>query len=1141
MMEFKDIKTEDDLKQLVIRDWGYESTGDRNTGIVLDQEIQDKILDQKVIAQYKNFQIWYFKLDEAQRTSHQKIDGFLRITEREIIGKVDKLNRNTKLFVFSSQNGDYWHFVNALPTVQINLRRFSIEPDNRNKLRTTCEQLNKIKIDKNDNLQDIIEKHKKAFDVEEVTTKFFRQFANHFSELMALISNIKKGVDQKEISDTSQVILNRLIFLKFIEKKGWLNGDVDYLYNKFQNYYDDKSLYWNEIIRPLFDLLSTPHKNPDKKLGNIPFLNGGLFGHEPKDLWTLTIPNDYFESIFENIFNRFNFTIEESSPSSVEVAVDPEMLGRIFEALILTLEKSSDIEKDLRRATGSYYTPRIVVFHMCRSAIAKSLSQKTDLSELKIKQLIDVVIDDIPDEKQVKDCSFSKVEAKALRDSVEKISICDPAVGSGAFLLISLQILVGLQRYLSLFITGSSKNDYNLKEEVISHNLIGIDILKQSVHICELRLWLSLAVDYEDKDIEKLPTLPNLTYKIFRGDSIVDYLQGYSFDYLEALRTEVIKPDPRTIQDLNSLKQLKDKYFGENNEEEKNKAWEKIERKKLEIIINILETESQETDKTQESLPCFKTSRQVKLSLEKEFKKDRKELLNRLKLILKNKKFLDTSDRLNFVWKIDLVEYFTDHGNEGFDIVIGNPPYGLKNESMVMGKERYGLGNKDSFGVFIAMAIKDLLKQDGILSFITSDTWQTIKTHKPLRRFVLDNAKIHELLMMPAWVFGATVNTSVLILSKNTGKKEFGNKISGGEERDKNKLLVCDFTRAEKKTSELDEYLYSLDKPKFYSNDKVAFYEYEQGLIETNSNIPFFIGSPKLFQLMNDTTCQKIEKEIGKKEKKEIQVRQIKTNGNIVELVRFGDISVSYGGIKAYEGIYDNYIRTSEGGRYLKIEYSLVKETLTENEQLTGIEDDEQKKYISMMKFGEHIIDDVLLNYNDFTSFYLPWNKSLIKKLEGMNSLRNRNKYFGEGLFFSVAGAYAPCFRYAKYQLFDINSHLVNFFDNFDPFFVLGILSSKLNKFLLKTFINHSAGTNTDDVDEILFILKFNNNEIQKLVDQIINKQKQNPRYDYMSNEQKEIDKLVYEMYGLNKDDIQEVECWYARRYPKLARFCDII
>lgn len=222
-----------------------------------------------------------------------------------------------------------------------------------------------------------------------------------------------------------------------------------------------------------------------------------MFGKEPRDLFLIPIPNSFFQDLFENLLNRFNFTIEESSPSSVEVAVDPEMLGRIFEELVLRLEKAIDkpeaeFQRELRRETGSYYTPRVAVYFMAQEAIARRLADLTGIDQQKIKKLIDLSTDEYNDIEQVSKIELSKTECQSILGQAEKITICDPAVGSGAFLLGSLQILVGIKRFLMLKLEDKRAQDinfnYTLKEQSIKQNLIGVDILRQAVHICELRL-----------------------------------------------------------------------------------------------------------------------------------------------------------------------------------------------------------------------------------------------------------------------------------------------------------------------------------------------------------------------------------------------------------------------------------------------------------------------------------------------------------------------------------------------------------------------------------------------------------------------------------------------------------------------------
>jgi hypothetical protein len=192
-----------------------------------------------------------------------------------------------------------------------------------------------------------------------------------------------------------------------------------------------------------------------------------------------------------------------------------------------------------------------------------------------------------------------------------------------------------------------------------------------------------------------------------------------------------------------------------------------------------------------------------------------------------------------------------------------------------------------------------------------------------------------------------------------------------------------------------------------------------------------------------------------------------------------------------------------------------------------------------------------LPNYYVPTEYYIDWSQDALRRMrtltigerDGTNRdtiaavFRNTDFYFKKGITFSIVGLYSPTFRIGEGNIFDVRGSYI--FTLTEPLFSIGILASKLTKLFFKVFVIHTVGSEINSLKEIPFCIS-ENKTIQALVAQIISKQKQNSRYDYMSNEQKEIDKLVYEMYGLHKDDIREVETWYARRYPKLARFCDI-
>jgi hypothetical protein len=340
-----------------------------------------------------------------------------------------------------------------------------------------------------------------AFDVEAVTRRFFADYQAVFEQVEDAVRGVPKG-DRRLYT---QRLFNRLLFLYFIQRKGWLSfeGDKNYLRALFskatdagEDFLNDR-LYWT-----FFYGLNTAGENyaahKDARLkerrGEVPFLNGGLFDLEDEyDVRDkVKIPNDAFRAVF-NLFDRYNFTVSESTPLDIEVAVDPEMLGKVFEVLVTS-----------RHETGSYYTPRTVVAFMCREALKRYLAPL------------------VPDEAAlaafVDDSDPSKLpDPEPVLNALRRVKVCDPACGSGAYLLGMMKELLRLREALFAVRALDTATVYNRKLEIIQNNLYGVDNDLFAVNIAKLRLWLSLAVDFQGA---KPPQLPNLDFKIECGDSL---------------------------------------------------------------------------------------------------------------------------------------------------------------------------------------------------------------------------------------------------------------------------------------------------------------------------------------------------------------------------------------------------------------------------------------------------------------------------------------------------------------------------------------------------------------------------------------------------------------------------------------------
>ena len=310
------------------------------------------------------------------------------------------------------------------------------------------------------------------------------------------------------------------------------------------NFLNDR-LYW-AFFHGLGNAGGLPEESSEavERRGNVPFLNGGLFEMQDYDSRNAVhIPNDTFADILK-LFERYNFTVTESTALDIEVAVDPEMLGRVFEELVTG-----------RHDTGSYYTPRPVVSFMCRESLKICLQNKTDETPETLKAFVD------------------EGEAATIRDPekvlkiLQMLRICDPACGSGAYLLGMMSELLRLRDALFKSKKVDPRTTYQRKLDIIQQNLYGVDKDEFAVNIAMLRLWLSLAVDYEG-DIPE--PLPNLDYKVAVGDSLTGPapehigFEGYLIDQIQEHQAEflVTHTDPEKQKLRKVIADLKENLQG---------------------------------------------------------------------------------------------------------------------------------------------------------------------------------------------------------------------------------------------------------------------------------------------------------------------------------------------------------------------------------------------------------------------------------------------------------------------------------------------------------------------------------------------------------------------------------------------------
>ena len=298
-------------------------------------------------------------------------------------------------------------------------------------------------------------------------------------------------------------------------RKGWLafNGDPDYLNALWRDYHADprETNFYIARLSPLFfaglnnsQSFNLMLHNPalHSRIGDVPFLNGGLFEPTPldhqADNGVFAVPDDCIAPLLNDLFRRYNFTVMEATPLDTEVAVDPEMLGKLFEETV-----------NERHSHGAFYTPRPVVAFMCREAIKGYLSSQAiaGLSPDHIADLVD----------RANARNIAREQAIAIAQAVGEVKVLDPACGSGAFLLGMMQEIIALND--SLFRAGAAEEIlYRQKLNIISRNLHGVDQDPAAVGIAMLRLWLSLAVDYDGAGPPD--PLPNLELKLAAGDAV---------------------------------------------------------------------------------------------------------------------------------------------------------------------------------------------------------------------------------------------------------------------------------------------------------------------------------------------------------------------------------------------------------------------------------------------------------------------------------------------------------------------------------------------------------------------------------------------------------------------------------------------
>ena len=597
----------------------------------------------------------------------------------------------------------------------------------------------------------------KAFSVEALNKDFFREYKIVFDDL---VTEVGKKIKDKETARLfAQRLLNRLMFLYFIQKKEWMSyaGDTNYLRRIFdeavrkkQNFYPDRLYY--VFFYGLSNHAESKEIHNKSELreirGEVPYLNGGLFEPEKDGLdakGEVPISNERFAEILQ-LFERYNFTVDESTPFEIQVAVDPEMLGKVFEELVTG-----------RHESGSYYTPRTVVSFMCREAL------KHALEGIEAPDVIAKLVD-LNDGKLV-------TNPEKILERLRALKVCDPACGSGAYLLGMLQELLHVREALFASTAIAKDAQYKWKREIIENNIYGVDLDRFATQIAALRLWLSLAIESEEPK-----PLPNLKYKIGCGDSL-----------LAPLETD-LQPNLHRRALIEQFRARKKEYTDADNHLEKAVAEAEVERLRIEIAraLNHLPEPPSDARLLMSRNETGNWERKVKDALNRgdkwkaeQHQKNLNKLLSEIAEMeaLLGVEHYDTGTV--FDWSVEFAEVFEDGG---FDIVLANPPYVQLQINGGHLAKLYEVRNfqtfartGDLYSLFYERGF-ELLKKNGVLSYITSNKWMRAKYGEKTRKFFAERTR--PLLIIDfggAEIFSsATVDNNILMLQKASQKTSPG-------------------------------------------------------------------------------------------------------------------------------------------------------------------------------------------------------------------------------------------------------------------------------------------------------------------------------------------------------------------------------
>lgn len=862
-------------------------------------------------------------------------------------------------------------------------------------------------------LADVME----AFSVERLNKEFFNGYKAQYTKFLKLLS------DTKQNRDYVKKLLGRLVFLQFLQKKGWMGvpasrsdwkgGDKNYLSNLITRYEGNDRLLSDVLEVLFFNTLNEKRKGDiaDILLGDnikIPYLNGGLFDKDKIDALDIDFPYSYFKELMD-FFSMYNFTIDENDPEDSEIGIDPEMLGHIFENL---LEDNKD--------KGAFYTPKEIVQYMCRQSVIQYLKTHTE-SEFH------PAVESLISSKKVNDILQDKENALKIYGLLKSIKVCDPAIGSGAFPMGILNVLFHARQLLYGFTQDKHTFSHaEVKREIIQENIFGVDIEQGAVDIARLRFWLALVVD------EEIPQpLPNLDYKITCGNSILHRFSldspidnvfiEYNKNISENEKMSLSKYKEKVYQYTNTSDHKKKNEFKVIIEEVKNAFRSSLfnrelsKASKIRTIIRDLEAPILFGDRRKEEKDKLKELKKVLLKIEEENE------------LIKNNKIYENS----FEWRFEFPALLDDNGNFiGFDIIIGNPPYvkestdknafnGLKNNPYYQGK-------MDLWYFFACFGI-DMLKPMGHLCFIATNNWVTNDGASILRNKVINDTQIIQLIdFFDAMIFdNASIQTMIMLFRKDNIINNYN----------------FDYRKIQKEGANKQTAINLLDK---IIDDNISYLEININRNKFLNKLFTFSASEieAVLELMINSCNTFLNEKDGIKEIfSGIDVLQDKVNKKSQQLLMNKK--------KIGDGIFVINQQEYNDLHFTTIEKNIVKPYYTSkliNRYYVNSQNDEWIIYTeSNVNKIISIYPNIKAHLDQFSTVITSVNKPY-----GLHRSRKKESFEGEKILVLRKSTNRPSFSYVNFDSFVSRAYLIIKTERLNMKYLTGLLNSKVIMFWLK-------------------------------------------------------------------------------------------